>query len=354
MKLTGFQKSQNIVYGVAWALIIAVYTMSTMRERSVMGDHVADMHMFMHMSSIILPYILLFMVNNGVLIPRLLMRERYGHYCAAACLIVLVVWSFQVTRFVYFESHMPGPRRGPHPDGVPLPVILDLTYDLFTIGGNLAIALLFQRYADTLERARQLKSEAETRLQYLKAQINPHFYMNMLNNIHGMIEINPEKAQDMVLNMSQLMRYMLYESSKKRIALGMEVDFVRNYLKIMRARYPDDKVRITASLPDNASGVSVPPLLFLVYIENAFKHGISYCDNSWVDVCVRVEDHKVVFECSNSCHQPSTGVSTGIGLANACQRLHLIYGDDFDLDTRVGATAYSVILSIPAYEDNNY
>ena len=128
---------------------------------------------------------------------------------------------------------------------VPLPMFLDLVYDILIVGVNLAVALIFQRLDDKLERERMQKREAQNQLAYLKAQINPHFYMNMLNNIHAMIDIDAERAQDMLINMSKLMRYTLYDSSCERIALSSEIAFLNNYLSLMKQRYPDNRVSIT-------------------------------------------------------------------------------------------------------------
>lgn len=178
--------------------------------------------------------------------------------------------------------------------------------------------------------------------------------MNMLNNIHGMIEINAEKAQEMVIDMSNLMRYMLYDSSNDRIALSSEIAFLKNYLRLMRQRYPEDRVKITVDFPSESavSGVMIPPLLFLVFIENSFKHGISYRDDSFVSVRIEVQDNRVIFTCLNSVHPSADnhGHDHGIGLKNIRERLRLIYGDKARCDIRTTASTYLVNLSIPTHE----
>ncbi|MDE6160691.1 MAG: sensor histidine kinase, partial [Muribaculaceae bacterium] len=237
---------------------------------------------------------------------------------------------------------------------LPMPLFLDFTYALLVVGCNLAIALMFQRFDDKLERESLMKTNAESRLAYLKAQINPHFYMNMLNNIHGMIEIDQEKAQSMVLDMSRLMRYTLYDSSRPLIPLAEEVEFLQNYLRLMRQRYPADRLTITSQfpLPGDMHGISVPPLLSLVFIENAFKHGVSYRELSFVSVSVEVSGSRVRFSCMNSNH-PQSGNHTereGIGLRNVGQRLALLYGEKAKLDISPTDTTYTVNLSIPAHE----
>lgn len=212
---------------------------------------------------------------------------------------------------------------------------------------------MFQRFDDRFEKESLMKANAESQLAYLKNQINPHFYMNMLNNIHGMIEIDPDKAQLMVIDMSQLMRYMLYESSRRMIPLSEEIMFLRNYMSLMRQRFPENKVSVTSEFPaDNEIvGISLPPLLFLVFIENAFKHGVSYQEASFVAVSIEVSQQSVRFNCINSNHSRICDdmETTGIGLRNIRQRLSLIYGDKASLDLNVSRTTYTVNLIIPAH-----
>ncbi len=240
---------------------------------------------------------------------------------------------------------------------VPLPMFLDLVYDILIVGVNLAVALIFQRLDDKLERERMQKREAQNQLAYLKAQINPHFYMNMLNNIHAMIDIDAERAQDMLINMSKLMRYTLYDSSCERIALSSEIAFLNNYLSLMKQRYPDNRVSITSRFPDpaTAAGVMVPPLLFLVFIENSFKHGISYHDRSFVDISITIEGRTLTFRCVNSRHPSAADRPSGIGLKNISERLRLIYGNRFsyDVDTDSDQGSYSVTLSIPLHDESD-
>ena len=168
-----------------------------------------------------------------------------------------------------------------------------------------------------------------------------------------MIDINPEKAQEMLIDMSNLMRYMLYESSQPSIALSAEIGFLRNYLSLMRQRFPESRVEISSRLPaeEEMRGVMVPPLLFLVFIENAFKHGISYRSESFVSVRVVVSGGNVRFLCLNSIHPAfSEKKHEGIGLKNINQRLKLIFGDRYRLSTEATDKAYSVNLTIPANE----
>lgn len=357
MSLSRPRKLETVIYISLWLLVMVICLLDVMRARSYTELPVVDFDLLRHLALGFLPFIVLFCVHNSLLIPRLLFRNKYLAYLCAVALLVAAVWGCQYFHFFQNFVQHDFPERVMHHHGprplLPLPLFLDMVYDLLILGVNLAIALIFQRFEDKLEHESLMKANAENQLAYLKVQINPHFYMNMLNNIHGMIDINPEKAQEMLIDMSNLMRYMLYESSQSRIALSAEIGFLRNYLSLMRQRFPESRVEISSRLPaeEEIRGVMVPPLLFLVFIENAFKHGISYRSESFVSVRVEVTGGNVRFLCLNSIHPASSEKKhEGIGLKNINQRLKLIFGDRYRLSTEATDKAYSVNLTIPANE----
>lgn len=354
------RRTEALVYIGIWILIAGLYVLDVMRAHATGDKPLMDMKALALMAKTLVPFFLLFLISNALLIPHLLLRNRFGAYLAGAGFALLLLWAYQYQDFMshFNEFPIPGGRGGHHvPPPVhrhslmPLPLFLDFAYGLLVIGGNLAVALLFQRFDDRLERESLQKANAENALSYLKAQINPHFYMNMLNNIHAMIEIDPERAQEMVIDMSRLMRYMLYDSSLPLTALTNEVEFTENYIRLMRIRYPESKVDISARFPqaDTMRGIYVPPLLMLVFVENAFKHGISYRTSSYISATLEIDSDRLNFICMNSRHsgEREDGEKTGIGLVNVRQRLDLIFGDSALLDINESDTTYTVLLSIP-------
>lgn len=240
--------------------------------------------------------------------------------------------------------------HGPRPEGLPKPLLLDLVIAALMLGFDLAIALL-ARYQEEQEKTRSLEAaHLRYELEHLKAQVNPHFLMNMLNNIHGMVEVDPGKAQVMIMELSKLMRYVLYEGAKPRTTLDREMDFIASYVELMRKRYSSRKVRVSLELPgENRERVFLPPLLFISIIENAFKHGISYQSPSFVEIRLFVEKDRLRFDCTNSIHRrpPKEGCAGGVGLANLRQRLQLLYDDRFTLDITEEGKTYHVKLIIP-------
>lgn len=261
------------------------------------------------------------------------------------------------------QNH-PGPkpphsvRYGPSPERrPPKPLILDIVIATLMLGFDLSIAIL-SRYQKEQEKARRLETEhLRYELEHLKAQVNPHFFMNMLNNIHGMVELHPAKAQVMIMELSQLMRYILYEGAKNYTSLYRETEFITNYVELMRKRYSSRKVRISLELPEGyLENIYLPPLLFINIIENAFKHGISYQSPSFVDIRIFMDEEKLHFDCTNSihCHSSKDAHTGGIGLANLRQRLQLLYGDNFTLSiTEKDGKSYQVKLIIPYEYDTD-
>lgn len=350
------RKIETLIYAGLWGLAILFLLLNMMRGRSLANLPIFDSSTIGYMALNLLPFIALFAINCYLLIPRLLKRGKYEQYFISAISLVCLIWVWQryqfyelIVRFGLPEHHQRPPENRPEPL-MPLPLFMDMIYDFLIVGVNLAISLMFQHFDDRLQQELLMKKNAENQLTYLKAQINPHFYMNMLNNIHGMIEIDPAKAQDMVIEMSGLMRYTLYESSRPKIGLAAEIRFVRNYLDLMRERYPEDAVSIKADFPaeKEMNGIFVAPLLFLVFIENAFKHGISYSGRSFVAICMILSNATITFRCTNSVHPNQEPKSKdGIGLENARQRLDIIYGDRYSLNTEKDEDTYTITLTLP-------
>lgn len=353
------KKIETLIYAGLWLIAVVLSLLDIMRGRSYTNMPLLDLEAVWRLFLILLPFMTLFALNNYLFIPKLLKKSLYTNYFITTLCMIGLIWLLQ--KFIFFnllalnDFPISPPHNGPR-HILPLPLFLDIIYDLLIVGVNLAISLLFQQFADRLKHESLMKENAENQLVYLKAQINPHFYMNMLNNIHGMIEIDSVKAQDMVIEMSRLMRYMLYDSSRPEIGLSAEIGFIKDYLALMRVRYPEESVSISVNIPGpgETHRVLIPPLLFLVFLENAFKHGISYSSRSFVSVSLAVEDGKIVFRCKNSVHECKDGKShEGIGLENVKRRLNIIYGNDYNLEIENSQSTYTVILTLPKHEAEN-
>mgnify|MGYP003303347035 CR=1 FL=1 len=210
---------------------------------------------------------------------------------------------------------------------------------------------IFRYAGERAEREALENLRLQDEIRFLKTQIDPHFFMNMLNNIHAMVEIDPHKAQEVIIGLSKLMRYSLYDAEKDLAPLNDELDFLKNYINLMMVRYPEDVVEINMNIPAHpSSSVMIPPLLFMPLIENAFKHGISFQVKSLVKVSFRWVGDKVCFTCMNTLppvSQKATDVS-GIGLDNVKRRLDLLYSDRYEWNIERNTEKYNVELILPS------
>jgi len=217
---------------------------------------------------------------------------------------------------------------------------------LLMLGMNIALKLYFRQRGDHKRMEELEKQNLEQQLEYLKYQINPHFFMNTLNNIHALVDIDPEKAKATILELSKMMRFVLYEGNKKGVPLDREIAFLQNYITLMKLRYTD-KVKINVNTPSALPNKEVPPLMFITFVENAFKHGVSYRQESFIDIEIIItNDSTLKFTCKNSKIPKEEDKHGGVGLTNVRQRLELIYGNNYTLNIQDESNSYTVNLTI--------
>ena len=236
-----------------------------------------------------------------------------------------------------------GPDEPPHPLG---PTLMRILMGILIISANVGAKAYFQYRKKELRMEMLQKENLDQQLQYLRFQINPHFFMNTLNNIHALVDIDPEQAKSSILELSRMMRYILYEGDKPTIPLSKETEFLKHYIYLMRIRY-SDSVKIDVDLPEECGSVEVPPLIFVSFVENAFKHGISYETDSFIKVSMALESGKLIFKCINSRHETNQDSHSGIGQSNVRKRLDLLYGQDYTLHIDSNPEIYDILLVIP-------
>ena len=192
------------------------------------------------------------------------------------------------------------------------------------------------------------KENITSQLAFLRNQVSPHFFMNTLNNIHSLIDIDTAEAKASVIKLSTLMRHLLYDSETDRLPLSKEIGFIKSYVELMQLRY-SSKVDIRLETPIQPSDKYIPPLLFTSIIENAFKYGVSYERPSYIHMKLDQPDSdKLSFQVSNSNHQSNADRNaSGIGLDNTRKRLDLLYGNNYTLEIDESPSEFTVNLSVP-------
>jgi hypothetical protein len=192
------------------------------------------------------------------------------------------------------------------------------------------------------------KEKLHSELAFLKNQVSPHFFFNTLNNIYSLIGIDVPTAQESVLKLSKLMRYLLYESEHGETLMSNEIEFMNNYIDLMKLRL-NSKVELQIDFPEEFPDFTIPPLLFVPFIENAFKHGISYRDRSFIHLHMKIDQEQIIFSSENSIGKGSHAEDlkhSGIGLENVQKRLGLLFPDNHELKIENKDTIFCVELSI--------
>lgn len=210
------------------------------------------------------------------------------------------------------------------------------------------IAYLVKKYLQETALRRELERlQVNTELSYLKAQINPHFFFNTLNNIYVLIDRNVEAARTAVLKLSSMMRYVLYDNTERNNTVADEIDFIENYIELMKLRLPK-RITVKFHKPDYPIDLTIAPLILLPFVENAFKHGIPSNKEAEISISVEVQDQIMHFSVVNPV--PSKNGSgqegPGIGIANTKRRLELLYPETHQFELKQDKNIFKVSLTI--------
>lgn len=330
--------SENLLYAVVWILIY----MSPIVSSGLMAEFHIDWSKVFVAWIKITPYFVVFFVHNMWLVSRLLLERRmYMIYFASSLLLILAVYvPIDIYENLWAERF-----------GVVLSdfeFYVNFLASIAMFGLNAAIKMFYKSIRDEQNIERLKRQNLQAEMDSLKYQINPHFFMNTLNNIHALIDIDSEKAKQSVIDLSKMMRYVLYDSNDNRTSLARDLQFTCNYIELMRIRYTGN-IDITFDFPPHIPpSAIIPPLLMVVFVENAFKHGVSYNRRSFIDMRLALDDEHIIFTIRNSRTTKPANHKEGIGLENVVKRLDLIYKDRYSLDIDTSHDdSYGVILVIP-------
>jgi LytS/YehU family sensor histidine kinase len=239
----------------------------------------------------------------------------------------------------------------------------NLTNQGFLVGAKITVFvwLLFRlgiaigtrglvEYTNERERRKQLEIfNFQSELSLFRAQVNPHFLFNTLNNIDALIHTNPDKASETLIQLSKQMRYLLYDSNVEKIDLTEEIHFVENYIDLERIRIKN-KNFVNLKVIGNPQGIRIAPMLFIAFVENAFKHGSNKQDDKGLTIRFSITKDSLLFECKNVYEKvlEIEGIKySGVGLELVKKRLDLIYKSNYELRITQENNCYAVQLSFP-------
>lgn len=296
----------------------------------------------------LLPISLVYLVNYFVLVPKLLFRKQVVWFIV---LNILLVALLNAPNF-YPRGEIPEPirqhlqRRDILAFRIPTIItagFFQLVFIFLAIGVRSIIRSNDIQYQ--LQEEKRKASEAE--LTWLKHQLNPHFLFNTLNNISSLTQIDPDKAQESIGELSDTLRYALYDTDTDKVPLAGEVAFMNNYIHLMQLRC-NELTEVTTDWNLPAGDVKIAPLLFISPIENAFKHGVNARMKSFVHIGLHPDGKDLVFTCENSLFEKSgeDHIGSGIGVENLKRRLELIYPESYSYkhDEKDGAYHVRIVL----------
>lgn len=289
-----------------------------------------------------LTYTIAALIINYVLLPRLYYKKKYILFIVYVTVIVsgLIVLEELVLEQIYF----PDTRAKQFPGVI---------FSLLGVLPILAILSGFKFAWDALVKQREVESLQQTvqesELQFLKSQINPHFLFNNLNNLYSYAIDNSPKTPEIILELSGVLRYMLYECREDYVSLKKEVNQLGNFIKLNELQI-EERGNVSFSVGSIPLEYRIAPLILIVFIENAFKHSTaSQSDNIEIDVSIEIPaDGQLLFKCNNT-YQPNgnkDSLSNGIGLENVKKRLQMIYPDKHKLSIRDTGSVYAVELAL--------
>jgi two-component system LytT family sensor kinase len=297
----------------------------------------------------------IFYLNSFVLVPRLLFKNHtIGYIASIAVGVFALYWAIQGIEswlnlpelwHKAFRAERPfNPNRSRRFD------TFTFLYSLLAVGASTSLTVVqkWQKDAQIREQLEQEKVSSE--LSFLKAQINPHFFFNTLNNIYALTMIDVENAREALHRLSRMMRYVLYETTEGTVRLSQEIDFLQDYIQLMQLRLTD-KVKVTFEKPQPINDVAIAPMLLLPFLENAFKHGVSATQRSEIFVGLSQQGQSLRVEVKNTLFSgkgKALDESNGIGLVNTRRRLDLLYPGRYQLNIteHTPENEYSVVLTL--------
>lgn len=364
-------RNEIILYFVVWTLIAILPIVLELWK--LINNSVFEWRGVFHWWFGMIPLILIFLIHNHFLLPRFMKKGRVRRYCLILLLILsayggvqyLIDWPvhkalkerpmpprspFKPDEVHLMRPPMPDMQENMPPRPFPFPLLFKIMLAAMTLGMNVAVSLAFTYNSEQANRREQENKRLQEELKYLKQQISPHFLMNVLNNIHEMAEEDTKEAQNMIMELSHLMRYVLYESENEMTTLAAEARFISRYVSLMKKRYVEDIVKVNMDIQEEISeDIHIPPLLYISFIENAFKHGVSYSNETTIDIKLNEVNEKILFSCGNTIPRKRSLVSAGgLGLSNIRRRLDLLYGEEYSLRINQQDDRYSVTLIIPS------
>lgn len=286
------------------------------------------------------------------LMPRLLFKERYVEFAISLIILILGFSALHWFNYVLIQDPLFWPDDKYDPHLINFGKMLKNTTKIYPVL-VLAIVIKWFKYWFREQKSNQLLVEEKLKaeLNFLKAQVHPHFLFNTLNNLYALTLKQSNDAPEVVLKLSDLLNYMLYECTADKVLIEKEVKLLKDYISLEKIRY-GERLNISFNILGNAGGTMVAPLMLLPFVENSFKHGVSEeMDDAWVSIDLEMKEEKLTLKVENSKSKSEQRVDRfdykkGIGLKNVRRRLELLYPEKHKLEMHDSVDSFLIILTL--------
>ena len=336
-RLLHFVQQPWLLHAIFWILVFVMMMMAGP------GNHTSTLEVvckLIHLSF----YMLVVYINLGYLIPRFLSQKNFMTYVLLLLLMVAVFTPIKVM-LLYITYDEVDPREYLFMNQQFIFLLLFMIASGSTVIRIISDWQRHQRDRKDLETQRM-----QSEIKFLKSQINPHFLFNTLNSLYALTLKKSDKAPEIVIKLSEMMRYMLYECNERRVPLQKEVNYIQNYLALEALRQ-SGQADIQFKVEGQVADQTIAPLLFIPFLENSFKHGLNHqISEGYVQVVMKVMDTKLLLRILNSkpaqAPKPLDKTTGGIGLENVQRRLNLLYPNQYKLDIEDTEKEHIVELSL--------
>lgn len=293
------------------------------------------------------------------LIPRFLDRKLYTQFTLlfVSTAILFGYMDRLLVHLIWVPVYIPDYPYDKYPLGHFGKAIQQMT-NVYTIVLGAAAIKLVKRNYENERLAQELSQERlDAELKFLKAQIHPHFLFNTLNTLYALTLQSSSQSSEVVLRLSNLLDYMLYECNVPLISLRKEIQQVQNMIELEKLRY-GERLDVTLTQSGDLSGWNIPPLLMLPFIENAFKHGVSQeTEDTFINIDVSIREASLTLRVENGKSEGNSSsleadYTKGIGLRNVRRRLDLLYGSTYDLHVFNEEDTFMIVLKVPLSESD--
>lgn len=285
---------------------------------------------------------IIFYVNAFYFFPSIFKKKGFWIYLLVIIATIAGIWFFSQ----YLDDNLFPTRRKWGRSVFP-----NIISYIFIVGISCSYRIIIDHLKQQKNNKEKETENLKTELSFLRSQISPHFMFNVLNNLVSLARKKSDKMESALLQLSSLLRYMLYEGNQGRISLRQEVKYLQGYIDLQKLRFGDD-VDIEFNVKGDVDEFELEPMLLIPFVENAFKHGMGTIQNPSIRIYMEVMDKKLHFEVENDIPPvgESKDASSGIGLANTTRRLDLLYNNLYDLKVSQENQKYLVKLKLEMHD----